>query len=193
MGRSLWREDGSVVYFCCWLSPVQSFSGPSSVGLVTIFYCLRFEASFSVAPYDSQGYGGGIRPRLHTDSQSQSYVTTDGQSASLSWCQAPIWGLRPDFYYCQTVTSLLMWGALSVKRTGQPFIIAAGPRQRNYSWVRVTDSFITSRQPEYRSPSEMVPLIFCVICCSGNLCRSLAYELPLLLFQLSGGVYWSVA
>jgi hypothetical protein len=28
-------------------------------------------------------------------SQSQSYVTTDGQSASLSWCQAPIWDLRP--------------------------------------------------------------------------------------------------
>jgi hypothetical protein len=24
---------------------------------------------------------------------------TDGQSASLSWCQAPILGLRPDFYY----------------------------------------------------------------------------------------------
>jgi hypothetical protein len=34
---------------------------------------------------------------------SQSYVTTDGQSASLSWNKAPIWGLRPDFYYCQTV------------------------------------------------------------------------------------------
>jgi hypothetical protein len=32
-------------------------------------------------------------------SQSQSYVTTDGQSASLSWCQAPIWGLRPDFFF----------------------------------------------------------------------------------------------
>jgi hypothetical protein len=43
----------------------------------------------------------------------QSYVTTDGQSASLSWCQASIWGLRPDFYNCQTVAGLLMWGALS--------------------------------------------------------------------------------
>jgi hypothetical protein len=39
-------------------------------------------------------------------SQSLSYVTTDGQSASLSWCQAPIWGPIPDFYYCQTVASL---------------------------------------------------------------------------------------
>jgi hypothetical protein len=30
---------------------------------------------------------------------SVSYITTDGQSASLSWYQALIWGLRPDFYY----------------------------------------------------------------------------------------------
>jgi hypothetical protein len=35
------------------------------VGLVTIFYCLRLETSLFVASYDSQGYGGGVRPRLH--------------------------------------------------------------------------------------------------------------------------------
>jgi hypothetical protein len=40
-------------------------------------------------------------------SQSKSCVTADGQSASLSWNKAPIWGLRPDFYYCQTVAGLL--------------------------------------------------------------------------------------
>jgi hypothetical protein len=33
---------------------------------MTIFCCLRFETSLFVASYDSQGYGGGIRPRLHT-------------------------------------------------------------------------------------------------------------------------------
>jgi hypothetical protein len=27
------------------------------------------------------------------ESESESYVTTDGQSASLSWYKAPIWGL----------------------------------------------------------------------------------------------------
>jgi hypothetical protein len=43
----VWREDGSVLYNCCWSSPAQSFSGPSPVGLVAIFYCLRFETSFS--------------------------------------------------------------------------------------------------------------------------------------------------
>jgi hypothetical protein len=65
------------------------------------------------------------------------YYTADGQSVSLSWNKAPIWGLRPDFYYCQTVAGLLMWGALSDKGMGLSFTIAAGPRQRIYSWVRV--------------------------------------------------------
>jgi hypothetical protein len=36
------------------------------VGIATIFYCLRLETSLFVASYDSQSYGGGIRPHLHT-------------------------------------------------------------------------------------------------------------------------------
>jgi hypothetical protein len=51
---------------CCWPSPAQSFSSPSPLNLATIFYCLSFETSLFVASYDSQGHGGGIRPRLHT-------------------------------------------------------------------------------------------------------------------------------
>jgi hypothetical protein len=47
-----------------------------------------------------------------------SYVTTDGQLDSLSWNKTPIWGLRPDFYYCRTVACLLMWDTLSDERTG---------------------------------------------------------------------------
>jgi hypothetical protein len=43
LGRSVWREDGSVTYNCRWSSPAQSFSGPNTVGLATVFYCLRFE------------------------------------------------------------------------------------------------------------------------------------------------------
>jgi hypothetical protein len=56
-----------------------------------------------------------------SQSQSQSYVNTDGQSASLSWNKEPIWGLRSDIYYCLTVTGFLMWGALSDERTGLSF------------------------------------------------------------------------
>jgi hypothetical protein len=41
--RPLWRQDGSVVYNCCWPLPAKSFSGPSPAGLLTIFYCLKLE------------------------------------------------------------------------------------------------------------------------------------------------------
>jgi hypothetical protein len=57
-------------------------------------------------------------PYLESESESESYVTTDGQPASLSWDKAPIWGLRPDLYYLVTVTVLFLWGALSDERSG---------------------------------------------------------------------------
>jgi hypothetical protein len=55
---------------------------------------------------------------LSKKSESESYVTTDGQWASLSWYKAPIWGSRQDLYYCETVACLLMWDVLSEERTG---------------------------------------------------------------------------
>jgi hypothetical protein len=70
-------------------------------------------------------------------SESESYVTTDGQPASLSWHQAPFWGLRPELYYCLTVADFLVWGALSDERTGLSFTIVAGPRQSSNFRVRV--------------------------------------------------------
>jgi hypothetical protein len=66
IGRSLWRQDGSVVYNCSWPLPGHSFSCPCPMVLVIIFYSLRFETSIFVTSYDSQGYGGGIRSSLHT-------------------------------------------------------------------------------------------------------------------------------
>jgi hypothetical protein len=60
---------------CRWPLPAQSFSGPSSLGLATVFYCLRFETSLFVASYDSQGHGGGIRPRLHQFTNELSFIT----------------------------------------------------------------------------------------------------------------------
>jgi hypothetical protein len=33
-----------------------------------------------------------------SSNESESYVTTDSQSANLSWNEAPIWGLCPDIY-----------------------------------------------------------------------------------------------
>jgi hypothetical protein len=83
------------------------------LGLVTIFYCLRFETSLLVESYDSHGHGGGIRTRLQTSVncfyQSRSHIATDSQSVSL--------GVEPQNIYCSlTVTVLFLWGALSDER-----------------------------------------------------------------------------
>jgi hypothetical protein len=81
---------------------------------------------------------GGTEDKLRNPLQeSESHVTTDGQSASLSGNKAPIWGLRQNLYYCLTVAGLLIWCALSDERTGLSFTIAAGPRQRSHFWVGV--------------------------------------------------------
>jgi hypothetical protein len=103
---------------------------------MTIFYCLRFETASNWRARSSYLYPQGTLWPKHwvpfssppttrrvtvevleplVQSQSQSYVTTDSQSASLSWNKASIWGLIPDHYYCQTVSGC--WcGALSLKR-----------------------------------------------------------------------------
>jgi hypothetical protein len=102
--RPLWREDGSVIYCCCWTSPAQSRSGLSPAELKTIF-CSPSSwdspnlegqvpvfissprnrvaqiypwalGSLSVASNDSQGYGGGILSRLHARLSSISYIYT---------------------------------------------------------------------------------------------------------------------
>jgi hypothetical protein len=51
---------------------------------------------------------------LQLNCQSESYVTTDGQSASLSWNKAPIWGLRPDFHCCPKLNCQLLLPSLYI-------------------------------------------------------------------------------
>jgi hypothetical protein len=72
-----------------------------------------------------------------SESESESYITTDSQSASLSWNKAPIWGLWSDIYLSLTITALFFVGVLSDERAGLTFVYAAGTRQRSLSWVRV--------------------------------------------------------
>jgi hypothetical protein len=94
-------------------------------------------------------------------SESESYITIDGQSVSLSRNKAPVWGLRPDLYYLQTVADLLMWrmwSALSDERTGLSFTIAPGPRQRSHFRVRVPcDSWPYFTVSESRLPFPSPP------------------------------------
>jgi hypothetical protein len=55
------------VCLLCMLLAIASalFLESESLGLVTIFYCLRFETSLFIAS-DSQGHSGGIWTCLHT-------------------------------------------------------------------------------------------------------------------------------
>jgi hypothetical protein len=66
VGRSLWQENGSAVYNCCWSSPAQSFLGQSPAELVTVFYGLRFKTSQPAGPgpriYIPQEQGGPVIP-----------------------------------------------------------------------------------------------------------------------------------
>jgi hypothetical protein len=113
-----------------FLVRIRFFSSPQRLDRLWAYPGL---APFWLAPF----YSDLKYDWLHSQSQSQSYTTTDGQPASLSWNKAPIWGLRPDLDYCLTLACLLVWGALSDERTGLPFAFAAGPCQRRLSRVRV--------------------------------------------------------
>jgi hypothetical protein len=50
-----------------------------------------------------------LSAQLSSQWKYQSYITINGQSASLSWNNAHICGLRPDLYNCQTDEGLLIW------------------------------------------------------------------------------------
>jgi hypothetical protein len=68
----------------------------------------------------------------------ESYVTTDGQPASLSWSKAPIWGLRPDLYYLCDSYGLVLVGRPLWRDVESVFLCAAGPCQRSLYQVRVS-------------------------------------------------------
>jgi hypothetical protein len=63
----------------------------------------------------------GTRTREWLRWRGPAAIVNNSQSASLSWTKAPIWGLRSNFYNCQTVAGLLMWGSLSDERTSLSF------------------------------------------------------------------------
>jgi hypothetical protein len=112
-----WREDGSVI--CSYNS--LSFSGPSPAELVTISYCFIWDSpnlqgqvlvfmsprnrvvqlyprtlgSLFVASYDSQNQLYSYSFVICEVKSSYSYITTDGQSVSLSWCQTSLSDPQP--------------------------------------------------------------------------------------------------
>jgi hypothetical protein len=63
-------------------------------------------------------------PNEFFEPESESYVTTDGQPASLSWNKAPIWGLRPDLYYLCDSYGLVLVGRPLSRLACPPVIIS---------------------------------------------------------------------
>jgi hypothetical protein len=132
------RVCNLVVQFTVPLRPKSK----KTCGHILLFHW-RLLDSISIASCDSQGYGGGILARLQTraslpQSQSQSYLTTD-VSRPVCPCVRPSsrpvtkFFLPSNFLY--TFAGLLFCGALSDKRTGLQFTVAAVPRQRGPSQV----------------------------------------------------------
>jgi hypothetical protein len=99
-------------FACCWFPAVATFLQVKNVH-VSPFLSQRFCSFF---------WGRGLSAIILVQSQSQSHITTDSQSASPSWCQAPIWDPRPiclspsDFLLDSC--GLLLCSALSDERTG---------------------------------------------------------------------------
>jgi hypothetical protein len=126
------------------------------VGLATVFYSLRFETSLFIASYDSQGYGGGIRPRLHTGLRiNLSLSLMLRPTVSRPVCL----GIKhPSGAYDQILITVrhagvLMWGVLSDEKTGLSFAIATGPRQRSHS----RDRSLGTRRPNFTVSDSRLP------------------------------------
>jgi hypothetical protein len=90
--RSFFSIQGHAV--ARWLTPhTWTHSAMSSDYFAELNSQLTAHSELRNSTTDSQG-------------QSQSYVTTGGQSAILFWNKVPVWVLKPEFYFCQTVGRL---------------------------------------------------------------------------------------
>jgi hypothetical protein len=129
-GNSIYLTLPVVTTIIHFARDLSSPSGIIADFLLNLSSCVTFQSvTLSLCLYPC------LLSYSKSESESESHVTTDSQSASLSWNKAPIWGLRPDINYCLTITVLFLWGALSDERTGLSFVYATGPRQCSPSWV----------------------------------------------------------
>jgi hypothetical protein len=120
VGLPHWQEVRSVGYDCCWASEAHSFQDSSPAGLMTKFetpstWKARCACMYLYPPGTAWP---SYTPKHWVVSQGHialfeyffvSYIMTDGQMVSLSWCQEPVCDPWSDFYYFQTVVTLLIW------------------------------------------------------------------------------------
>jgi hypothetical protein len=138
-GRApLWREDGFVIYSynCFWALPELSltsyftvlFETPPTWRTRPLYLYHPGTGWPSYTPWHWVPFSSPLTTRRATVEVFQptstwlalgsGYFATDGQSASLSWYRAPIWGSGPDFYYYRTFAVFMLRVALPDERTG---------------------------------------------------------------------------
>jgi hypothetical protein len=97
------REDGSVIYCCCWSSPAQSLSGLSPVDSKPYFIVPIFETPptwKARTPYLYPPRKGwpSYTPGQWVSELNEVEVNLR-QTVNRSWCLAPIWSPWPDFCF----------------------------------------------------------------------------------------------
>jgi hypothetical protein len=89
--------------------------------------------------------------------RSWSSVATDSQSASLSWCRAPIWNSWPDSSFLSDSCRLL--------DVGQPLWREDGPVIYSYNFFRA----LPEQSLSGPSSAELTTIFYCLIWDSSNL------------------------
>jgi hypothetical protein len=95
-----------------WLHPVLPSAASSRAGLTFQLPTSNFRDQFSTGFRAELPVGRSVKSLLDFEStvipgfsqikSKSKLVTADDSSASQTWCQAPTWGTRQDFYYCHS-------------------------------------------------------------------------------------------
>jgi hypothetical protein len=76
-------------------------------------------------------------------------------------CQAPIWGPRSYFYYCQTAAGLFMWGTLSDEKMGLSFTTCCWSSQAQSLLSQIRDPpNLEGQVPVFISPRNRVTQLY---------------------------------
>jgi hypothetical protein len=143
---------------CRWTFPAQSFSGPSPLGLEPVFYFLRFETSLFDAFYDSQGHGGGIRLRLHTELTGRADCLQDKSSARKPQKTPPSFLKDECLQLSCLVTDVLLFRAFAWR----------GPHIK-HSFPYIVVTFLRGRVYRSLHRNGSTSIVAC-ICCRENVC-----------------------
>jgi hypothetical protein len=92
--------------------PSPGIGGPAGASYHSNYQQYSYDSYYQQPPLPMPPYSGVSPTVKYLSVVSQSYITTDSQSASLSWCQAPIWVPRPIFILISLIIFRQLWVCL---------------------------------------------------------------------------------